>query len=119
VRAERRRTKKLIVAFHFQFSDPAAWKCDACRRSGLERKRRCGFIAEAERGARTVVWARKRAAAEECPKTLITAESLAQVEAFAAWKAIGGGRIEEMNARDVEARTILEREWRSEAEHGD
>lgn len=65
------------------------------------------------------MWARKRTAAEECPKTLIAPESLAQIESFAAWKAIGGGRIEEMSARDVEARTILEREWRSEIEHGD
>ncbi len=26
-----RRKKKLLIAFHFQFSSPAAWNCDTCR----------------------------------------------------------------------------------------
>ena len=43
-RAERRRKKKLLVAFHFQFSNQAGWECDACRRSGLEIRRRCGWL---------------------------------------------------------------------------
>ena len=30
--ADGRRTKKLLVAFHFQFSNQAGWECDACRR---------------------------------------------------------------------------------------
>src|SRR5260370_42037167 len=32
-------TKKLIVAFHFLRSNPAAWKCDECRKSRLETTR--------------------------------------------------------------------------------
>ena len=47
--AERGGTKKLIVAFHFQFANQAGWRCDACRRNGLEKKRRCGWLA-ARRG---------------------------------------------------------------------
>ena len=31
-RADAARTKKLIVAFHFQFSNQAGWRCDVCRR---------------------------------------------------------------------------------------
>ncbi len=44
MRPDGERKKKLIVAFHFQYANQAAWKCDSCRRGGLELKRRCGFI---------------------------------------------------------------------------
>ena len=46
------RTKKLIVAFHFQFSSQAGWRCDVCRRTGLEKKRRCGWLPVSTRIAR-------------------------------------------------------------------
>ena len=45
MRAVRGRTKKLIVAFHFHlFSNQAGWKCDACRKAGLDVKRRCLWL---------------------------------------------------------------------------
>ena len=69
VRIKRRRTKKLIVAFHFQFANQAAWRCDECRSQGLDQKRRCArkpiIVA-----ARTV-WARHGVAALSCPKSTI------------------------------------------------
>ena len=43
---ERSRKKKLIVAFHFQLGNHSAWNCGPCRKSGLERKRRCGWQAK-------------------------------------------------------------------------
>jgi hypothetical protein len=90
--------------------DQAGWRCDACRRNGLERKRRCGWLPEAERGPEVVVWARPGAIARECPKTLITAESVGLTEKFAAWR-LGGGRItESMAAREVEAFHLLSAE---------
>ena len=60
MRVERERKKKLIVAFHFLRADGAiaGWKCEQCRRQGLEARRRCGFLPEAQRGAARVVWAR-------------------------------------------------------------
>ena len=51
VRAVGGREKKLIVAFHFQFSNQAGWECDACRRAGLEVRRRCGWTARGGRDA--------------------------------------------------------------------
>ena len=54
VRSERRPTKKLIVAFHFLRGDGARWECDACRRQGLEARRRCGFLPEERRGAKRI-----------------------------------------------------------------
>src|SRR5262249_39230819 len=90
-RAERGRKKKLIVAFHFFRTEAgranAGWDCEQCRRQKLEARRRCGFLGEAERGAPRVVWARDRAVAEECPKSLITAVSMELLERFWVWKA--------------------------------
>src|SRR5215471_12533638 len=86
VRFKRGRKKKLIVAFHFLRSDSAGWKCDQCRRQSLERKRRCGFLSESERGTPRVIWARGRTSTQECPKSLVTPGSIALVESFCAWK---------------------------------
>src|ERR1035441_2449457 len=81
-RVEPRRTKKLLVAFHFQFSNQAGWECDACRRSGLEVRRRCGWLGLPHDGKGAPVWARKAVAIESCPKSYITAESEGLVEDF-------------------------------------
>lgn len=95
-------------------SDPAAWKCDACRRSGLEKNRRCGFLPAAERGPERVVWARGPAAVTECPKSYIEAGSLEALERFAAWKSLGGGEVTGLPAKEVDALMTLETQWRLE-----
>jgi hypothetical protein len=59
-------------------------------------------------------------AAEECPKSLVTAQSLEWVERFLTHKFgtkfttnfAGGSAFEDMRARDADAFLILEREWR-------
>ena len=115
MRAERSRKKKLIVAFHFLRSPQAGWRCDQCRRQGLEARRRCGFLPDAERGAARLVWVRGRAAAEECPKSLVTPESIELVEKFFAGKIAG---VAELTAREADAWLVLEQEWRAEQAHG-
>lgn len=114
MRAERRGTKKLIVAFHFQFANQAAWKCDACRKSGLEKKRRCGWLEETGPTAPQVIWARKQVSVASCPTSYITPESLALLEDFHAWKLMGATDIYRLPARLVEAIFVLENELRSE-----
>ena len=114
MRSERSRNKKLIVAFHFQFANRAGWNCDVCRKAGLEKKRRCGFLPEEERGAARLVWARKRAQAEECPKSLMTGESLALVEEFFVRRQLGMTDTAEMAARKVDAFVILRGEMERE-----
>jgi hypothetical protein len=90
VRAERGRTKKLIVAFHFQLSNPAGWKCDECRKNRLEAKRRCGRLAGAKLPqAAQPVWARRNVVAFACPKTLVNGEIAAWLEMFGAGKRFG------------------------------
>jgi hypothetical protein len=106
--AERDRKKKLILAFHFQLSNPAGWKCDECRRSGLEIKRRCGWIPSAPGAAPHVVWARRDVATDECPKSTITAQSIGWIEEFLVWKRLGLALPWDLNVRQAEAFLILE-----------
>ena len=107
-------TKKLIVAFHFQFSDQAGWKCDSCRKAGLEMKRRCGWIPAARETPAKAVWARKRVATDLCPKSLVTAQSLAWLEQFYVWCKLGVRDTSHMSAREVEAFLILGQELLAE-----
>lgn len=117
--ADGRRKKKLKVAFQFQFSNQAGWRCDQCRAQGLEIKRRCGWKPGTQEGPRRVVWARGRAATEECPKSYIRPESLAWIEWWRAWRSLGmGGDTGEMEARRVDALMLLEEEARIAAQEG-
>jgi hypothetical protein len=104
VRADRRTKKKLIVAFHFQLAsaqlaDRAGWDCDSCRRNGLERKRRCGFLPADQRGAPRIVWGRRQVSSQECPKSFVTGESMALLEEF-----FVGRRLSIPDSLDTEAR---------------
>jgi hypothetical protein len=114
VRPERRRTKKLILAFQFQFSDQAGWKCETCRAAGLEKRRRCGFLTEFEHGSERAIWARKQVVATNCPKSSITSESLSWIDDYCAWKLAGGMDYRTMSARQVDAFCVLERELTAE-----
>jgi hypothetical protein len=114
VRPIGRRKKKLIVAFHFQAGNQAGWRCDECRKAGLEMKRRCGWKAEALATPPRVVWARRHAATEICPKAYISAESVGWIESFLVRRRLGWERITEMNAREAEAHLILMEEYGNE-----
>jgi hypothetical protein len=115
MRAERRSTKKLIVAFHFLRGDGSRWGCDACRKQGLEARRRCGFLPAELRGAKRIVWARGPASTEECPKSLVTPESIELLERFLAVRAWGW---KDPTAREADAFLVLEQELRMEESNG-
>jgi hypothetical protein len=114
VRSERSTKKKLIVAFHFQLGNKAAWKCDSCRKSGLEKKRRCGWLAQEAGSVSTIVWVRGRVSLTSCPTSYITPESIALLDEFHAWKLFGAGNVYDLPARLVEAIFVLENELRTE-----
>ena len=114
MRPDRGRKKKLILAFHFQFSDQAKWKCETCRAAGLETKRRCGFTTRTAELPESVVWARKHMVATSCPKPLITAESAACLAEYYAWRFAGKRSHEELTARQLDAFSTLEREAMAE-----
>jgi len=106
--------ERLIVAFHFQFANRAAWKCDICRKSGLEKKRRCGWMPSIDAGMPAVVWARNNVVVASCPTSFITAESVALLEEFHVWKLFGASDAYRLPARLVDAIFIIENELRSE-----
>lgn len=120
--SERRRKKKLIVAFHFVCANQAGnahsagWTCGQCRRQSLEITRRCGWLPEEQRGPKKLVWARGRVSAEECPTSLIRPRSVEWIEKFFAWKMAGGAALKipvmELPAKDADALMVLEKEWR-------
>lgn len=118
MRIKRCGKKKLIVAFHFQFSNHAAWKCDNCRKSGLEQRRRCGWLYGVDVTAQDIVWARRQIATTSCPTSYVTPESLALLEEFHVWKLIGSSDMHKLPARMVDAIFILENELRAENRNG-
>lgn len=113
MRPHRYRTKKLIVAFHFQFANQAGWRCEDCRRNGLEVTRRCGWL-QIDETPSQVVWARARVATDRCPVSEITAESNALIQEFQVWKLFGRLDAFSLPARTVEAFCILENELKAE-----
>jgi hypothetical protein len=114
MRAKRRRAKKLIVAFHFQYANQAAWKCDDCRKRGLEIQRQCGWLREQAQAGKKCVWSRESVAITSCPVSYISPESVSFLEEFHAWKLFGCPNIYELPARAAEAFYVLETELRSE-----
>ena len=113
------RKKKLILAFHFQQSDQARWKCENCRTAGLDRKRCCNFLAEPTTPETRPVWAKGRVFAKQCPKSIITAQSLVWVEEYYAWRLLGRASLTGASARQVDAFCVLEGELKAEERHGE
>jgi hypothetical protein len=71
-----------------------------------------------QRGGRPI-WARADVAVETCPKSYITAESAGLVEEFLVRRRLGGMKLEELTARQVEAFLILEKALAKEMRHGE
>jgi hypothetical protein len=105
-----------VVAFHFLQSNQAAWKCDACRKSGLEQRRGCGKIGTGEKPS-GVVWARKGVTLSTCPTSYITGESIALLEEYGVWKVFGHADYRRLPARLADAICLLERELTGEKNH--
>lgn len=77
-------------------------------------KRRCGWLKEGREAPVKLVWARGPVVTEECPRTAVTAASLAWLEMFAVWKRLGGSGQGEWSAKDAEAMAVLDEEWEKE-----
>jgi hypothetical protein len=105
-----------VVAFHFQFSNQAAWNCDSCRKRGLVEIRHCHFDNHDAPENGPAIWARRGVSTRQCPKSIITSESLRFLEEFQIWKRFGCRDIWSMPARTVEAISILEDQWQKEIE---
>ena len=85
----------------------AGWDCESCRRHGLERKRRCGFLPDEERGEARIVWGRGQVSTEQCPKSMITGESLSLIEEFFVRRRLGIPETMDTDGRKIDAFLIL------------
>jgi hypothetical protein len=56
-----------------------------------------------------VIWARRGLSLTTCPKSYITAESLALVEEFVVRRRLGAMDLTDLSARQVEAFAVLEK----------
>jgi hypothetical protein len=115
---DRGRTKKLTVAFHFQYANQAAWKCDTCRKQGLEKKRRCGFLPKPPDSG-SAVWARNNVSVSECPVSYITSDSITALEEFHLWRLGGKPDLMSLPAKSAEAFTIFQHELLKEQDHNE
>jgi hypothetical protein len=70
--------------------------------------RNCAWIASEVPPPARPVWARGGAVTYQCPKSLITAESLSFLESFQLLKRIGWANLLDVDARTAEAVLILE-----------
>ena len=86
--------------------------------AGLETKRRCGLLDAGRTAPERVVWARKQVSATECPKSLITAQSLAWLEEFLVRRRLGLPWPESLGVREAEAFLILQGECEAETSNG-
>ena len=81
-------------------------------------KRRCGWVREGRESEPRVVWARRRIATKECPRSYITAASVGWIEEFHAWKRLGYPDALSLTARQAEAMLLLEQELSEEVRRG-
>jgi len=85
----------------------SGWDCGSCRKNGLEEKRRCGFLPPERRGAPRIVWGRGQVHTEECPKSMITGESLTLLEEFLVRRRMGISESTETEARRMDGFLVL------------
>ena len=65
-----------------------------------------------------MVWARGRISTDECPQSLITAQSIGWVEEFLVWKRLRLALPFDVNVRQAEAFLILEEQLDLEKQRG-
>lgn len=91
--------------------------CEQCRRLGLERERRCGWLDSDDDSPKTV-WVSRHADAQggrlslsECPVSYISGPSWSLVEEFVARRRLGRGLdVLSTDARTVDAMSVLTQE---------
>jgi hypothetical protein len=81
--------------------------------------RNCAWVDIESPANKRVVWARQDVFSMQCPKSIITAESMAYLERHAAWKQFGVYDPEMLTAKTADAIVFLEQAWRRESKNGE
>ena len=98
---------------------PAAWRCDPCRSSGLAKVRNCAWLTPEPPKNSKPVWTRGGVFSVQCPKSVITAQSLSYIDQFRVWKEFGGESLLSMEVKTAEALAVLEGAWQMEKQRGE
>lgn len=83
------------------------------------RSRKCAWLAAEATSDERIVWVRGNVFSKQCPKSVITAESLRYLDLFAAWAQVGGTNIESLEAKTADALLALQRTWQEENQDGE
>jgi hypothetical protein len=78
----------------------------------LQKKRNCAWSEVQPPPSQRAVWARGDVLTTQCPKSIITAESLSFLDEFQAWKQLGSWDPSRLNAKSADALMILEEAWK-------
>jgi hypothetical protein len=81
--------------------------------------RNCAWVRKKEPLTGRPVWARAGLFSSQCPKSVITAQSLYFIEQFGFWKQCGGTSLWSLEAKSAEAVLVLEQASRMENESGE
>jgi hypothetical protein len=96
-------------------SRQAEWKCEPCRKSGLDTKRNCSWLG-LNCESQKPVWGRRDVYTTACPKSVISSDSDQWVQLFYTVKTLRPKLdLWGLDARTVDALIILEAEFRKEA----
>lgn len=83
-----------------------------------ERARRCGFVRQELQTGKRAVWSRNGVESAECPRPVISVQSIQWLQQFRGWKRSGGRIHEDMPVTLVEAYEVVAVEERRLSENG-
>ncbi|MBV6430871.1 MAG: hypothetical protein IANPNBLG_00991 [Bryobacteraceae bacterium] len=98
-------------------SRQAEWKCDPCRRTGLDVKRNCSWL-DLKETTDKPVWARNGVYTTVCPKSIVSPDSEHWIHLFYSMKLLNQHLdLLTLDARTADALMTLETEYRKETLH--
>jgi hypothetical protein len=83
------------------------------------KSRKCAWLAVEAPLDKRVVWVRGNVFSVQCPKSIITADSLRYLEVFSLWRQLGGISFESLDAKTADALVTLQQAWQEENQDGE
>ena len=80
--------------------------------------RNCAWLPEPVSSNR-VIWTRNGVFTHQCPKSIISSQSLMFIEHFRYWKRFGGGAPWQMDSKTAEALLLLDQLFKAEEHYGE
>jgi hypothetical protein len=81
----------------------------------MVKSRNCAWVEDCQPDSR-IVWARAGIVTKQCPKSLVTTQTLRYLDIYRSWKTLGAGFSGSLDAKSADAIELLEQEWKAEHE---